>query len=96
MYTKPGSDTAPQIMYAAMAFSYLGAMLASNHALQFVSYPTQVRLEPCKTAINYDWTRDAPMNQEISISYFNYYYFERLDRPINMYPFTMNRPMMKP
>ena len=42
-FTTPGPDTAPSPMYAAMAFSYLGAMLASNHALQYVSYPTQVR-----------------------------------------------------
>lgn len=30
-------------MYAAAAFSYLFAMLASNYALEFVSYPMQVR-----------------------------------------------------
>ncbi|ELT90500.1 hypothetical protein CAPTEDRAFT_220847 [Capitella teleta] len=35
-------DSAPQSMYAIMSFSYLGAMLASNHALQYVTYPTQV------------------------------------------------------
>jgi UDP-galactose transporter B1 len=39
-----GPDTSPQSMYAIMSFSYLGAMVASNHALQYVSYPTQVRL----------------------------------------------------
>lgn len=39
---KPGPDTAPQTMYALMSSSYLGAMLSSNHALQYVSYPTQV------------------------------------------------------
>lgn len=32
----------PQKFYAAMSVTYLGAMLASNHALQFVPYPTQV------------------------------------------------------
>ena len=36
-------DTTPHTLYALMAFSYLGAMLASNHSLQYVSYPTQVR-----------------------------------------------------
>jgi hypothetical protein len=30
-------------MYALCSFSYLAAMIASNHALQFVAYPTQVR-----------------------------------------------------
>jgi len=35
-------DHSPQSLYAVMSFSYVGAMLASNHALQFVSYPTQV------------------------------------------------------
>lgn len=35
-------DSSPQSLYAIMSFSYVGAMLASNHALQFVSYPTQV------------------------------------------------------
>jgi UDP-galactose transporter B1 len=29
-------------MYAICSLSYLGAMLASNEALQYVSYPTQV------------------------------------------------------
>jgi len=29
-------------MYALCSFSYLGAMIASNHALQFLAYPTQV------------------------------------------------------
>ena len=29
-------------MYAAASFTYLFAMLASNYALEFVSYPMQV------------------------------------------------------
>jgi len=42
--SKPAVDNSPQKMYAIMSFSYLGAMLCSNHALQFISYPTQVDL----------------------------------------------------
>jgi len=42
--SQPAADNSPQKMYAIMSFSYLGAMLCSNHALQFVSYPTQVKL----------------------------------------------------
>ncbi|KAK2145697.1 hypothetical protein LSH36_662g02028 [Paralvinella palmiformis] len=38
----PEKDNSPQKYYALMAFSYLGAMVASNLALQYVSYPTQV------------------------------------------------------
>jgi UDP-galactose transporter B1 len=37
-----GVDNSPQHLYAIMSFSYVGAMLASNEALQYVSYPTQV------------------------------------------------------
>jgi len=40
--SQPPVDNSPQTMYAIMSFSYLGAMLCSNHALQYVSYPTQV------------------------------------------------------
>ena len=35
-------DDAHWYNYAIMAISYLGAMLASNHSLLHVSYPTQV------------------------------------------------------
>ncbi|KAK3106460.1 hypothetical protein FSP39_020464 [Pinctada imbricata] len=35
-------DQTPSRMYTICSLSYLGAMLASNHALQHVSYPTQV------------------------------------------------------
>jgi len=47
--SKPAEDNSPQKMYAMMSFSYLGAMLCSNHALQFINYPTQVQLSiyPC-------------------------------------------------
>lgn len=30
-------------LYAACSISYLGAMVSSNSALQFVNYPTQVK-----------------------------------------------------
>lgn len=35
-------DTTPTKLYSLCSLTYLGAMLASNQALQFVSYPTQV------------------------------------------------------
>lgn len=35
-------DHTPHKLYALCSMSYLGAMLASNHALQHVTYPTQV------------------------------------------------------
>lgn len=35
-------DSTPMLWYGACAFTYLTAMLASNKALQWVSYPTQV------------------------------------------------------
>ncbi|CAF1217663.1 unnamed protein product [Adineta steineri] len=35
-------DTTPSKMYAFASFTYLFAMLASNYALEFVSYPMQV------------------------------------------------------
>lgn len=40
--SKPGKDTTTTKLYAAMTLSYVGAMLASNHSLQYVAYPTQV------------------------------------------------------
>jgi len=46
--TKPGYDDTPTEMYAFCAFSYLAAMISSNHALQFVPYPTQVLGKSCK------------------------------------------------
>jgi len=38
----PVEDTTPHLWYALMTMSYVGAMLASNHSLQYVPYPTQV------------------------------------------------------
>ena len=72
MYTQPGSDTAPQIMYASMAFSYLGAMLASNHALQFVSYPTQVRVNRKRNFFCELQLLCAPPQMEIVTVYVQY------------------------
>ncbi|KAF6026346.1 SLC35B1 [Bugula neritina] len=42
MAKKDEIDTTTNLLYAVCAISYLGAMLASNKALQWVSYPTQV------------------------------------------------------
>ena len=36
------TDNTPAKYYGACSITYLGAMLASNQALQYVSYPTQV------------------------------------------------------
>lgn len=45
-YTLRGKtrDNVPVKMYAFVAMSYLLAMMASNHALQYIPYPTQVNL----------------------------------------------------
>ena len=40
--TKHLEDRSSQHLYAIMSFSYVGAMLASNYALQYISYPAQV------------------------------------------------------
>ena len=37
-------DETSKVMYFLCALCYLGAMLASNKALQYVNYPTQVCL----------------------------------------------------
>lgn len=41
-YSSSDVDRTPSMLYIWCAFSYVGAMLASNAALQYVSYPTQV------------------------------------------------------
>ena len=41
-YSSDDIDRTPKTLYIWCAFSYVGAMLASNAALQYVSYPTQV------------------------------------------------------
>ncbi|KHN84754.1 Solute carrier family 35 member B1 [Toxocara canis] len=49
-YTLRGKtrDNVPVKMYAFVAMSYLLAMMASNHALQYIPYPTQVLGKSCK------------------------------------------------
>ncbi|KAK5975716.1 hypothetical protein GCK32_006662 [Trichostrongylus colubriformis] len=41
-------DTVPTKMYGICAASYLGAMICSNQALQYLPYPTQVLAKSCK------------------------------------------------
>ncbi|VDL66824.1 unnamed protein product [Nippostrongylus brasiliensis] len=41
-------DTVPTKMYGLCAASYLGAMICSNQALQYLPYPTQVLAKSCK------------------------------------------------
>ena len=41
-------DTTPTKYYATCAFTYLTAMVASNKALMWVNYPTQVIGKSCK------------------------------------------------
>uniref|UniRef100_A0A8C5Q5Z3 Solute carrier family 35 member B1 n=1 Tax=Leptobrachium leishanense TaxID=445787 RepID=A0A8C5Q5Z3_9ANUR len=40
------ADRTRSWLYAACSLSYVGAMVSSNSALQYVNYPTQVRSEP--------------------------------------------------
>jgi hypothetical protein len=40
---KSQRDSTPSVMYAFSSFTYLFAMLSSNYALEFVSYPMQVK-----------------------------------------------------
>ncbi|XP_023236209.1 solute carrier family 35 member B1-like [Centruroides sculpturatus] len=47
-FMKQGADTTTNKYYASCAFSYLGAMVASNMALQHINYPTQVVGKSCK------------------------------------------------
>ncbi|KAE8575150.1 hypothetical protein XENTR_v10003739 [Xenopus tropicalis] len=42
------TDRTQSWLYAACSLSYLGAMVSSNSALQFVNYPTQVLGKSCK------------------------------------------------
>lgn len=46
--TKTEPDSTPTKLYAACAVTYLGAMVASNSSLKFVSYPMQVLGKSCK------------------------------------------------
>ncbi|UYV78094.1 SLC35B1 [Cordylochernes scorpioides] len=45
---KQGVDHTRHMYYASAAFSYLGAMVSSNMALQHVNFPTQVVGKSCK------------------------------------------------
>eukprot|EP00794_Sanderia_malayensis_P002953 gene2953-3404_t len=48
LYYAGQEDRTSSVMYILCAISYLGAMLASNKALLFVNYPTQVLGKSCK------------------------------------------------
>eukprot|EP00062_Callorhinchus_milii_P016067 gi/632966964/ref/XP_007899712.1/ PREDICTED: solute carrier family 35 member B1 [Callorhinchus milii] len=48
VFEKPSPERTPYWLYAACSMSYLGAMVSSNSALQYVSYPTQVLGKSCK------------------------------------------------
>jgi len=52
MIRKSHRDSTPSVMYACSSFTYLFAMLSSNYALEFVSYPMQVSKQK-KTMIIY-------------------------------------------
>ncbi|RMX57542.1 hypothetical protein pdam_00005749 [Pocillopora damicornis] len=47
-YRNEAKDTTPFCWYGICATTYIGAMLASNKALQWVNYPTQVLGKSCK------------------------------------------------
>lgn len=55
------ADRTRSWLYAACSLSYLGAMVSSNSALQFVSYPTQVGGEG-ETASMYSLALCYPAN----------------------------------
>ncbi|GFS23440.1 solute carrier family 35 member B1 [Elysia marginata] len=42
MFFAKERDTTPKSLFAVCSLTYLGAMVASNHSLQHVAYPTQV------------------------------------------------------
>ena len=50
--SKDDVDTTSHHLYALCSISYLGAMLASNKALQWVSYPTQVGIYLTSVLLN--------------------------------------------
>ncbi|MGH0142249.1 UNVERIFIED_CONTAM: hypothetical protein FKN15_024046, partial [Acipenser sinensis] len=47
-FEKPKPDRTRSWLYGVCSLSYLGAMVSSNSALQFVNYPTQVLGKSCK------------------------------------------------
>jgi len=46
--SKPKADKTEKYLYASCSICYTGAMVASNTALQFISYPAQVLGKACK------------------------------------------------
>ncbi|XP_072343206.1 solute carrier family 35 member B1 [Scyliorhinus torazame] len=48
LFEKPSPERTPRWLYAVCSMSYLGAMVSSNSALQYVNYPTQVLGKSCK------------------------------------------------
>ncbi|XP_078280648.1 solute carrier family 35 member B1 [Rhinoraja longicauda] len=48
LFEKPSTERTPHWLYAVCSMSYLGAMVSSNSALQYVNYPTQVLGKSCK------------------------------------------------
>ncbi|XP_033624743.1 solute carrier family 35 member B1-like [Asterias rubens] len=48
LFHKQGQDTTSTKLYVLCSLSYLGAMVASNSALKYVSYPFQVLGKSCK------------------------------------------------
>lgn len=46
--TKAKEDKTPVLLYASCSFCYTGAMVASNTALSYISYPAQVIGKACK------------------------------------------------
>jgi len=47
-FTTQTPNKVPHTLFAKIGLSYIGAMFASNYALNFVSYPTQVLGKSCK------------------------------------------------
>ncbi|XP_067869388.1 solute carrier family 35 member B1 [Heterodontus francisci] len=47
-FETPSPERTPRWLYAVCSMSYLGAMVSSNSALQYVNYPTQVLGKSCK------------------------------------------------
>jgi len=46
--TRPKEDKTPKLLYIFCSMCYAGAMVASNQALLYISYPTQVLGKACK------------------------------------------------
>ncbi|XP_051894748.1 solute carrier family 35 member B1 [Pristis pectinata] len=48
LFEKASVERTPHWLYSVCSMSYLGAMVSSNSALQYVNYPTQVLGKSCK------------------------------------------------